>query len=92
MQLNDPDIASFNNISSLQTSSKGYLHVISFKQDSTLQKEQLIPHNWYMLYSVRSAARTYRKAKNAHSTPLQQTNDTTIWCSADRCTKNCHSL
>ena len=45
MQLNDPDIASFNNISSLHTSSKGYLHVISFKQDSTLQKEQLIPQS-----------------------------------------------
>jgi hypothetical protein len=74
MQLKEPDTASFNDISSLHPSG-----VISFKHDPTLQKEQLIAHNWYMLYSVRSAAHTYRKAKNAHSTPLQQTNDTTIW-------------
>jgi hypothetical protein len=41
-------------------------------------REQLAAQNWYMLYNVKSAAHTYSKAKNAHSTPLQQTNDTTI--------------
>ena len=42
------------------------------------QRKQLAAQNWHMLYNFKSAAHTYSKAKNAHSTPLQQTNDTTI--------------
>ena len=52
--------------------------VSNFKHDPMEQRKQLAAQNWYMLYNFKSAAHTYSKAKNAHSTPLQQTNDTTI--------------
>lgn len=38
MQLEEPDNASFINISTLQTSDMDYLHVISFKHNSMEQK------------------------------------------------------